>query len=194
MIEKCVYPKNSVIDKGEELRAFEGPNSKSAKGALAEIEVASDLMRKGFSVFRNLSPVGPVDMVAISNSGNGEVLKIQATVGSVGTRGSKIFARHKAQKNWNILTVRFSDTVRYYDRSGNSRTTIAITMTVAERRRVKSPKTRNGRVPRWVRHPTEKGTWVHPWDPVFDTFIQVSTVEVETLPTPTSAPETPPTP
>jgi len=44
-------------------------------GAASELLVAADLMAKGFRVFRNLSPNGPVDLLA--NCGSGRIFRIQ---------------------------------------------------------------------------------------------------------------------
>ena len=86
-------------------------------GAVVELEVAADLMSKGFVVYRNMSPTGPVDMVAISE--NGRVRKIQATRGRVGVDGVRAFDNHRDQPNWDVLAVRFPEGVYYYSRRGN---------------------------------------------------------------------------
>jgi len=40
--------------------------NKKHKGALAELKASSWLLSKGFEVFRNVSPHGPVDIVALN--------------------------------------------------------------------------------------------------------------------------------
>jgi hypothetical protein len=88
------------------------------RGAQAELQIAADLINKGLSVFRNLSPVGPVDMLALLPSGR--VLKVQATTGCVGSNGKRrSYDRHHSSALWNILAVSFSDGVKYYTRSGS---------------------------------------------------------------------------
>lgn len=87
------------------------------RGAKVEMEVATDLMTRGFHVYRNMSPVGPVDMFALSPVG--EVLKVQATMGHCGKRGhSRRYDRHLETPYWDIIAVRFPDKVRYYSREG----------------------------------------------------------------------------
>lgn len=154
------------------------------KGAQAEIEVAADLMKHGFAVYRNLSPVGPVDMVAISRNGKGMVYKIQATAGRIGVRGGQYFDSHNRVPNWNILAVRHQHGVTYFDRHGSELTITEgenVAFRVAAVRPVRTVSRVQDRVslasvslsarrrilrsgPLWVPHPTQKGVWVRPWD------------------------------
>jgi hypothetical protein len=81
------------------------------------MEVATDLMARGFHVYRNQSPVGPVDMVAISSGG--KVLRIQATSGDLGKTGkARLYNAHEEVPYWNVLAVGYPDKVRYYTRQG----------------------------------------------------------------------------
>ena len=160
--------------------------SKGSVGALAEIEVAADLMARGFHVYRNLAPVGPVDMVAIG--ANGEVTKIQATMGRVTPEGSPSFGRHCNQPHWEVLAVAFHDRVRYYNREGTEVSPLGrghgeegcvAEGAIPPRARGTSPSgeevvvagQRTGRwIPRrkrslltWVPLPGHKGVYVRPW-------------------------------
>ena len=88
------------------------------RGAQSELEISADLIRRGFAVFRNQSPQGPVDMVAMSPS-NGAILKVQATTASRSrTRQAIGYDHHKKDRHWDVLAVRFPDEIRYYKRSG----------------------------------------------------------------------------
>lgn len=49
-------------------------------GVVAEIEAAAWLVRRGFFVFRNMSPVGPIDLVAV-RSATTEVLFLDVKLG-----------------------------------------------------------------------------------------------------------------
>ena len=175
------------MDKNGKTHSLSPTADTCAKGAQAEIEVAADLMKLGFAVYRNLSPVGPVDMVAISRNGKGKVYKVQVTAGRVGIRGGHYFDSHHQVPNWNILAVRHQDGVTYFDRHGNELTitkgenvafsasavrpvkaisriqkNIAlVSMSLSTRQRI----FRFESGPRWVPHPTQKGVWVRPWDP-----------------------------
>ena len=88
------------------------------RGAQSELEISADLIRRGFAVFRNQSPQGPVDMVAMSPS-NGAVLKIQATTATrSASKRVTNYNRHRGDRHWDVLAVRFPDGIRYYKRSG----------------------------------------------------------------------------
>ncbi|MCL4552053.1 MAG: hypothetical protein M1305_00640 [Candidatus Marsarchaeota archaeon] len=175
------------IDESGKIHGMSSTADTCVKGAQAEIEVAADMMKHGFAVYRNLSPVGPVDMVAISGNGKGKVYKVQATAGRVGVRGGHYFDSHHQVPNWNILAVRHQNRVTYFDRHGNELTitkgknvayragavrpvravssvqkNIAlVSLSLSARQRIH----RSESGPRWVPHPTQKGVWVRPWDP-----------------------------
>lgn len=88
------------------------------RGAQSELEISADLIRRGFAVFRNQSPQGPVDMVAMSPS-NGAILKVQATTASrSGPNRAINYSRHRGDRHWDVLAVRFPNEIRYYKRSG----------------------------------------------------------------------------
>ena len=98
-------------------KASTGLNCTAAKGAKVELEVAADLMDRGYYVYRNLSPTGPVDMIALHP--NGQILKVQATVGDRGKTGeAKGCNSHQDTPLWDVLAVRYPDKVRYFLRSG----------------------------------------------------------------------------
>jgi hypothetical protein len=80
------------------------------------MEVTVDLLKRGFSVYRNVTPVGPVDMVAVSK--DGYTIKVQATTGKVNQRaGARSYDAHGDVPHWNILAVAYPDGVRYYTRN-----------------------------------------------------------------------------
>jgi hypothetical protein len=159
-------------------------------GALTEMEVAVDLMARGFYVYRNVSPTGPIDMVAVSR--DGEIRTIQAT---------KILARlsHQDQPFWSVLAVRYPNAVRYFDRGGNELSLLGWGKHPTKGRPRAAQAAKNDIIPEelkvfeilrcnvgnhplhstahhtfrgkrygWVKHPTEKGTWVRPWDPALN--------------------------
>lgn len=87
------------------------------RGARGELLVAADLMSRGFHVFRNESPRGPVDLVALGN--DGKVLKVQATLGRIGPGGrARTYGSHSHDDLWNVIAVCYPDGVWYYTRSG----------------------------------------------------------------------------
>jgi hypothetical protein len=91
-----------------------GHTSTGFRGARTEMEVAADLMNRGFYVYRNQSPVGPIDMLAVSP--RGEVLRVQATCGDLSHTGVARFNPHEDVPYWDVLAVGFDDEVRYFTR------------------------------------------------------------------------------
>lgn len=85
-------------------------------GAATELEVSANLLTRGFAVYRNQSPVGPIDLLAVSESG--EILKIQATTGNLSRTGARSYNPHDAVPLWDTLAVAYPDGVWYYDRAG----------------------------------------------------------------------------
>ncbi|MDG7005695.1 MAG: hypothetical protein JRM86_02040 [Nitrososphaerota archaeon] len=86
-----------------------------ARGTRVELQVADDLIARGFDVFRNLSPRGPVGMMALARDGS--VLKVQATIGHVGKRTStRTYNAHAHDDLWDVIAVAYPDGVRYYGR------------------------------------------------------------------------------
>ena len=57
---------------------FGGKVSASDSGAAAELMVAADLIDRGFDVFRNLSPNGPIDLVVLAG---GKLYRVQVKRG-----------------------------------------------------------------------------------------------------------------
>jgi len=60
-------------------------------GAVNELVVSIDLLRKGFAVFRAISPCCPVDLAVLID---GKLIKIEVTTGYVTPKGKLVFPRH----------------------------------------------------------------------------------------------------
>lgn len=61
-------------------------------GAISELEISSDLMKKGYSIFRSLSPSCFCDIVAIKNE---KILKIEIRTGYMTNKEKIFFPRKK---------------------------------------------------------------------------------------------------
>jgi len=71
-------------------------------GAISELLVAVDLMRRGLHVFRCLSPHGPCDLAVLSN---GTLKKVEVTTGSR-SRSGKLFTPSKSPKHdFDVLAI-----------------------------------------------------------------------------------------
>ncbi len=172
MVDEISVEQEDALENTYESPLAGGNWSHSGVGATVEIEVAIDLMKKGFAVFRNLSPVGPVDMVAISMGGNGLVLKIQATAGKIKKPATRVFSRHTAQKNWNVLAVGFPEGIQYFDRRGNPLTLIGWSRSPIRLCSRPKPMIIKGRTMRqlynnWTELPGHPEVQVRAWGPAF---------------------------
>ena len=77
--------------------------------------MSQDLMARGFHVFRNMGPNGPVDLVALSPSGS--VHLVQVTVGRRKRQGkSGGYNLHESVRTWDVLAVCYPDQVCYQTR------------------------------------------------------------------------------
>ena len=105
--------KRSVLTPGVAVSWGHGAGN---QGAATELTVSADLLTRGFAAYRNLSPVGPIDLLAVNEFG--EILKVQATTGRLSRTGVRRYDSHEAVPLWDTLAVGYPDGVRYYDRSG----------------------------------------------------------------------------
>lgn len=172
MVDEISVEQENVLENAYESPFARVDRSHSGVGATVEIEVAVDLMKKGFAVFRNLSPIGPVDMVAISMGGSGEVLKVQATAGKIKKPATRCFNRHADQKNWNVLAVGFPDGIQYFDRGGILLTLIGWSRSPVRPSSKPKPMVVKGRTMRqlydeWIELPGHPGVQVRAWGPAF---------------------------
>ncbi|HEY4710097.1 MAG TPA: hypothetical protein VIH46_08005 [Candidatus Acidoferrales bacterium] len=78
-------------------------------GAAYELAVAADLIKRGFDVFRNLSPNGPADLLVIKSK---KILRVQVK----GTyAGRYVFA----QSGCDIFAAHSGGSLTYYVKEGN---------------------------------------------------------------------------
>lgn len=66
--------------------------SSSMKGSISELVVAVDLMKRGWDVYRALSPAAPTDLIAIRDN---QTIKIEVRSGSRDKNSSLCFPRFK---------------------------------------------------------------------------------------------------
>lgn len=60
-------------------------------GAIGELQVSADLLAKGYSVYRSVSPSAPADLVALKN---GECVLVEVTTGFRNGNGALGYKRH----------------------------------------------------------------------------------------------------
>jgi hypothetical protein len=73
------------------------PEQRCNLGAACELIVCADLLRRGFSVYRNVSPAGVTDLVALKD---GRVLRVQVKSSGAGSK-------HEKAANDVVATCRF---------------------------------------------------------------------------------------
>jgi len=77
--------------------------SKGNTGALQELLVSADLFRKGYNVFRSLSPSCPCDLVAFKNER--QILMIEVTTGYRNADGKISCSPKKQTYKYDILAI-----------------------------------------------------------------------------------------
>lgn len=90
-----------------------GKISTASIGAGAELAVGSDLINKGYYVFRNLSPNGPCDLIIMKD---GVLKKIEVKTGRIHTNGQLTFGYSKLRDggNFDILAVWTDHNIFYF--------------------------------------------------------------------------------
>ena len=66
--------------------AEDAVRSSGDKGAISELYTSCDLLRKGYEVFRSLSPASSVDLIAIRDS---RVIFVEVRTASISTKTGK---------------------------------------------------------------------------------------------------------
>jgi hypothetical protein len=74
--------------------------SSGTVGAVGELLVATDLLLRGFEVFRALSPACSCDLAVLSS---GQLLRVEVTTGHMAPNG-KVFSRSK-EPRFDLLAV-----------------------------------------------------------------------------------------
>lgn len=80
-------------------------------GAIHELLVSVDLLRKGYSVFRSLSPSSPGDLAILLN---GKLLIVEVTTASRTVAGNLAYAKHDSSKFDVIAVVEHGGTIHYF--------------------------------------------------------------------------------
>jgi predicted nucleic acid-binding Zn ribbon protein len=99
---KCGY----LAFRKRQNKKYDIPLSKGTIGALHELVVSAELMRKGFHVFRAQSPSCPCDLIAMNQ---GDILRIEVTTGTYFMNGKTGFPPRKDEHKFDILAIVFHD-------------------------------------------------------------------------------------
>ena len=89
--------------------------STGTTGAIHELVVCVELMKKGFHVFRALSPSCPCDVLCMTNT---KTLRIEITTGTRGKLGGESFPKKSDRYLYDYLAVVFHDgSISWYNRA-----------------------------------------------------------------------------
>lgn len=80
-------------------------------GAASELRVATDLLLRGFEVFRSVSQCASCDLVALKN---GQVLRVEVRTGYVHFKtGKRTTLRPKTNSKYDLFAVNYADGIIY---------------------------------------------------------------------------------
>lgn len=88
---------------------FSGKIPKSTVGAIQELKVSTDLLSKGFQVFRALSPSCDCDLVVLSGK---KLVRLEVTTGYINKNKSLIFPKH-SEHRYDALAVVAGGDIHY---------------------------------------------------------------------------------
>lgn len=85
--------------------------SRGNAGAVSELLACADLLRKGFHVFRSVSPSCPCDIVVITPTG--VLLRIEVKTARINKRTGAIYTQKAPVENYDVLCHVFPDSITY---------------------------------------------------------------------------------
>lgn len=105
----CDNCARSASKKRGSVSAYPGLSTASV-GALHELLVCADLLKRGFHVFRAVSPSCSCDLAILDGS---RLLRIEVTTGYKSASGSLSFPEHSPQ-NYDVLAVVSAGEISYF--------------------------------------------------------------------------------
>ncbi len=82
-----------------------------AIGAISELVVAAELLRRGYDVFRNVAPTGKVDLVAMKQE---KVVKVQVRTGRISPSTGTLNYPKQGISGCDVVAVAMCENVRYF--------------------------------------------------------------------------------
>lgn len=84
-------------------------------GAMHELAVAIDLMKRGFHVFRALSPSCSCDLIVLTDTDM--CIRVEVSTGYVNRSGKITSTKYSVPKRWDLLAIVCPDGIYYLDDS-----------------------------------------------------------------------------
>lgn len=76
--------------------------STGIKGAISELFVCQDLLKKGFEVYRSISQCSSRDIIAIKDN---KTYDIEVRTGCIGIDGNKLFGKHNIKAVYTAIVI-----------------------------------------------------------------------------------------
>lgn len=90
--------------------------SSGTVGAIAELVVTVWLFRRGWSVFRAVSPACKCDLIAMRN---GALLRVEVATAYLSKSGRRSWGKKNASYEYDTLAAVVGDSIEWFDREGN---------------------------------------------------------------------------
>ncbi len=97
-------------------KTFVSQNSCVSIGAFNELLVCWDLLRKGYSVFRSVSPAAPCDLIILTKS---EIFRIEVKTSRKLQTTGKIYYNKQDLRKCDILAVVVNKIIKYIPKLSN---------------------------------------------------------------------------
>jgi hypothetical protein len=99
----CSKPCKDVYDKTKNTSRGTEPNiSMTNKGALGEYAVSADLIRRGFKVFKALTPGGPFDLIIALGE---NLLRVEVKTGRKNIKTGTLYYGNTERNEYDILAI-----------------------------------------------------------------------------------------
>lgn len=103
MAAALVYPHKLTKPRRRHTKLHFNTISTPTKGTIAELQISIDLLKRGFPVFRALSPSCPCDLAIVVD---GKLLRIEVTSAKQGPNGRPYYSKHNPE-NFDVLALVF---------------------------------------------------------------------------------------
>ncbi len=104
-----------TLEIGRKLNPGRGRFSPGVAGGINESRVNTDLLMKGYAMFRSTCQCAPCDFIAMKD---GRIYRVEVTAGSYGANG-KVYCGMHDPDNYDIIAAVTFDNIFYKDAEGN---------------------------------------------------------------------------
>ena len=105
---ECTRKRNSLLWRQKNPRPIK--LATGTVGAVSELRVATDLLQRGYAVFRALSPNCPCDLAILYGD---RLLRVEVKTASLSTSGTPMYGTIRNGNSYDILAAAMSDGIIY---------------------------------------------------------------------------------